>query len=64
VIEKVDKEILEEEEFNKIFLKNIFSEIMEEVMYLGSDYDIILSRGHTKKKKNIKGKHLKHFKLS
>jgi hypothetical protein len=64
VIEKVEKEILEEEELDKIFLKKNCSEIMEEVMDLGSDCDIILPRGHAKKKKNSKGKFLKHFKLS
>jgi hypothetical protein len=60
VLEKEEKEWLEEEELEKLFLKNICSEIMEEVMDLGSDYDVILPRGYNKKKSCRKGeKHIK-----
>jgi hypothetical protein len=45
VIEKVEKEILEEEELDKLLLQNIRGEIMDEVMDLGSDFDVILPRG-------------------
>jgi hypothetical protein len=45
VIEKVEKEILEEEELDKLLLQNICGEIMDEVMDLGSDFDVILPRG-------------------
>jgi hypothetical protein len=61
VIEKVEKEILEEEELDKLLLQNICSEIMEEVMDLGSDFDAILPRGQTKKKLGRKGKKLNNF---
>jgi hypothetical protein len=48
VIEKDEQDILEEEKLYKIFLKNICSEIMEEVMDLGSDLDVILPRVQVK----------------
>jgi hypothetical protein len=47
--------LLEEGELEKLFLKNICSEIMEEVMDLGSDYDVVFPRGHKKKKSVRKG---------
>jgi hypothetical protein len=56
VLEKIDKEVLEEEELENLFFKNICSEIMEKIIDLGSDYDIILSRGQTKKKNHMKRK--------
>jgi hypothetical protein len=59
VIEKVEKEALEEEELDKLLLKNICGEIIEEVMDLGIDFDVILQRGQTKKKKDKKGKKVK-----
>jgi hypothetical protein len=56
VLEKVDKEVLEEEELENLFFKNICSEIMEEVIDIGSDYGVILPRGQTKKKNHMKRK--------
>jgi hypothetical protein len=63
VLEKEEKELLEEEEL-ELFLKNIYSEIMEEVMDLGSDCDVVLPRGLTKKKDYRKGKKFKNYKNS
>jgi hypothetical protein len=51
VLEKEEKELLEEEELENLFLKNICSEIMEEVMDLGSDCDVVLPRGYIRKGK-------------
>jgi hypothetical protein len=56
VLEKVDKEVLEEEELENLFFKNICSEIMEEVIDIGSDYGVILPRDQTKKKNHMKRK--------
>jgi hypothetical protein len=56
VIEKVENEALEEEEVDKLLLENICGEIMGEVMDLESDFDFILPRGRSKKKKVRKGK--------
>jgi hypothetical protein len=58
VIEKVEKETIEEEELDKLLLENICGEIMEEVMDLMSDFDVILPRGQNKKK-DRKGKRVK-----
>jgi hypothetical protein len=44
VLEKAVQDRLEEDELDKIFLKNICSEFMEVVMDLGNDFDVILSR--------------------
>jgi hypothetical protein len=62
VVERDEQDRLEEEELDKIFLKNICSEIMEEVMDLGSDLDVILPRGTNKKGKMRRGKKFKQRK--
>jgi hypothetical protein len=54
---KEKKELLEEE-LDKLFLKNICSEIMDEVMDLGGDCDVMLSESHNRKKGSKKGKRL------
>jgi hypothetical protein len=59
VLEKEEKELLEEEELDKLFLKNICSDIMDEVMDLGSDCDVILPRSHNRKKSSKKGNKFK-----
>jgi hypothetical protein len=59
VLEKEDKELLEEEELEKLFLKNICSDIMDEVMDHGSDYDVVLPEGYNSKRGNKRGKNLK-----
>jgi hypothetical protein len=51
--------LLEEEELDKLFLKNIYSEIMDEVMDMGSECDVILPNGHSRKKDSRKGKKFK-----
>jgi hypothetical protein len=56
VIEREEKELLEEEELDKLFLKNICGKIMDEVMDSGRDYDVILPRSHPKKRGTKKGK--------
>jgi hypothetical protein len=55
VLEKEGKE-LEEEKLEKLFLTNICSEIIEELMDLKSDCDVVLPRGYNKKKSFKKGK--------
>jgi hypothetical protein len=55
VLEKEEKELLEEEELDKLFLKNICSEIMDEVMDMGSESNIILPCVHKRKKGSRKG---------
>jgi hypothetical protein len=57
VPEKEKKELLEEE-LDKLFLKNICSKIMDEVMDLGGDCDVMLSESHNRKKGSKKGKRL------
>jgi hypothetical protein len=59
VLEKDEKELLEEEELQKLFLKNICIEIMEGVVDLGSDCDVILPRGYNSKKITGRGGHIK-----
>jgi hypothetical protein len=59
VLVKDQHDRLEEEELDKMFLKNICSEIMEEVMDMGSDLDVILPRGSNKKSKLRRGKKFK-----
>jgi hypothetical protein len=61
VLEKEEKELLEEEELDKLFLKNICSEIMDEVMDMGSECDVILPSGHNRKKDSRKGKKFKRY---
>jgi hypothetical protein len=62
VVEMDEQDRLEEEELDKIFLKNICSEIMDEVMDLGSDLDIVHPRGLNKKGTLRRGKNFKHRK--
>jgi hypothetical protein len=62
VVERDEQDRLEEEELDKIFLKNIYSEIMDELMDLGSDLDVILPRGLNKKGKLRRGKKFKRRK--
>jgi hypothetical protein len=64
VIEKIEKELLEEEELENLFLKNIRGEIMDEVMDLGSDFNVILPRNHSRKMNRRKCKNIKICKLS
>jgi hypothetical protein len=61
VLEKEGKE-LEEEKLEKLFLTNICSEMMEELMDLKSGCDVVLPRGYNKKKSFKKGK--KHKKCN
>jgi hypothetical protein len=61
VLEKEEKELLEEEELDILFLKNIWSEIMDEVMDMGSECDVILPSGHNRKKDSRKGKKFKRY---
>jgi hypothetical protein len=61
VLEK--EELLEEEELEKLFLKNICGEIMDEVMDLGSDHDVVLLREVNSKKTNRKGKKYKSLNM-
>jgi hypothetical protein len=56
VLEKEEKELLEEDKLEKLFLKNICGEIMEEVLDLGSDCVVILPRDYKILKANRKGK--------
>jgi hypothetical protein len=62
VLERDEQDRLEEEELDNIFLKNICSEIMDEVMDLGSGLDVIVPRGVNKKGKLRRGKKFKHRK--
>jgi hypothetical protein len=64
VLDKAEQERLEEEELDKIFLKNICSEIMDEVMDLGSDFDVILPSASKNKSKHRRGKKVFHYKSS
>jgi hypothetical protein len=64
VIEKIEKELLEEEELEKLFLNNICGEIMDEVMDLESDYDVVLPRSHSRNMNCRKGKNIKICKFS
>jgi hypothetical protein len=59
IFEKIEKEALKEEVLEKLFLKNIYGEIMDEVMDLESDYDVILPRNHSRKMNRRKGKNIK-----
>jgi hypothetical protein len=64
VHEKIEKEVLEEEELDKLFLKNICGEIMDEMMDLGSDYDAVLPRNQSKKLNCRTGKNMKIYYFS
>jgi hypothetical protein len=55
-LEKEEKELLKEEELEKLFLKNISSEIMDEVMDPGSDCDVLLPEGYNLKRSKRRGK--------
>jgi hypothetical protein len=59
VLKQEENDLLLEEELEKLFLKNICSEIMDEVMDFGSDHDVILPSGHNRKKGSRKGRNLK-----
>jgi hypothetical protein len=57
--EQEEQDRLEEEELDNIFLKNICSEIMKEVMDMGSDVDVILPKGPRNIRKRRRGKKVK-----
>jgi hypothetical protein len=57
VLEQEEKDLLEEEELEKLFLKNICSNIMEEVMDFESDRDVVLSSAHNSKKGSRRGEY-------
>jgi hypothetical protein len=52
----LEREELAEEELEKLFLRNICNEIMDEVMDQGGDHNVILPSGRNRSSGNRKGK--------
>lgn len=52
LLEKEEKELLDEQEVEKFILNHLFSDIMEEVMDLGGDHNVFVPPKKKSKAKN------------